>query len=86
MDSLRLEARVTSYTTHSHRNTLKSIERAKRLPPQHPCSRALAEHVERDLEVEDAVHPALRSLHEHRPDLVLRELHGLGLEICKALL
>ena len=30
---------------HSHRNTLKSIERAKRLPPHHPCSRALAEHV-----------------------------------------
>ena len=45
VESLRLEASVTSYTTHSHRNTLKSIERAKRLPPHHPVSRALAEHV-----------------------------------------
>ena len=45
VESLRLEAGVISYTTHSHRNTVKSIERAKRPPPHHPCSRALAEHV-----------------------------------------
>ena len=44
VESLRLEASVTSYTTHSHRNILKSMERAKRLPPHHPYSRALAEH------------------------------------------
>ena len=44
-EALRLETQVTSYETHMDRNTLKSMELAKRLPAEHPRHRALSSAV-----------------------------------------